>query len=80
MLQSCGKCAGMTPVASNTCSDKFANCKQLAKTMCYEKKIKSACCISCGLGKTQASSKLILFWSSSSGLPSATYFPVQARA
>ena len=51
MIQSCGKCAGMTPVASNSCADKFGNCKELAKTMCYNSKIKSACCISCGLGK-----------------------------
>ena len=43
MIQSCGKCAGMTPVASNSCADKFGNCKELAKTMCYNSKVRSAC-------------------------------------
>merc|ERR1719266_2471713 len=49
--KSCGKCAGMTPVASNSCADQFGNCKELAQTMCYRSRVKKACCISCGLGK-----------------------------
>merc|ERR1712241_385584 len=60
--KSCGKCAGMTPVASNSCADKFGNCKELAKTMCYNSKVKSACCISCGLGKGMTPAKSNTCW------------------
>jgi len=60
--KSCGKCAGMTPVASNSCADQFGNCKQLAKTMCYNSRVKKACCISCGLGKGMTPAKSNTCW------------------
>jgi len=45
--KSCGKCKGMTPVASNTCYDTYGNCPDLAKTNC--KSWGSKCKKSCGL-------------------------------
>jgi hypothetical protein len=49
--KSCGLCPGMTPHASNTCSDSWTNCKEMAQKRCHEPRIASECCLSCGLGE-----------------------------
>jgi len=56
--KSCGLCAGMTPVASNTCYNEYSDdwCEEAAKTNCYTHG--SSCKKSCGLcdGMTPVSS------------------------